>query len=255
MITDRDSKSPWRKKNLYVWGAYVFVIVLMAGASALAHLVFGHGAASFGKEHLVSGVFTALVTILLLAMGRLYLKKRASAEDALRESEERYRDLFENASDLIQIITPEGIISYVNPAWRENLGYREDEISSLSFLNVVHPEDRARFAGFFQQLMSGKKINNVETRFITKKGRDVILVGNIDCNFRDGKPVMFRGIFHDITERKNAEVAQQSSIEELEFKTKELESAYLKIETDRNNLRSALDLFSEIIGEVCSTIW
>src|SRR5262249_30870238 len=51
------------------------------------------------------------------------------AEDELRRSEERFRDLFENASDLIQQVTPQGMIVFANRAWRDTLGYGEHEVA------------------------------------------------------------------------------------------------------------------------------
>ncbi len=194
------------------------------------------------------GVFTGAMIFITLRI--LPLRTIQKAEEALRESEERYRDLFESASDLIQIINPNGSIAYVNRSWLKARGYAEEEAIGLSFLNVVHPEERARFADMFKLLMSGQKIDTFETRFITRDEKTIMVAGSIDCHLKDGKPVAFRSIFRDITKRKEAEATLQRTVEELENKTAELESAYIRIQKDRNNLSSALDIFSGIITEV-----
>ena len=194
------------------------------------------------------GVFTGAMIFITLRI--LPLRTIQKAEEALRESEERYRDLFDSASDLIQIINPNGSIAYVNRSWLKAMGYAEEEASGLSFLNVVHPEERARFADMFKLLMSGQKIDTFETRFITRDAKTIMVAGSIDCHLKDGKPVAFRSIFRDITKRKQAEEDLQKTVEELQDKTEELESAYIRIQKDRNNLSSALDIFSGIITEV-----
>jgi diguanylate cyclase (GGDEF)-like protein/PAS domain S-box-containing protein len=133
--------------------------------------------------------------------------KRKRTEEALRESEERYRDLLENANDLIQSVTPEGSLIYVNRAWRETLGYSEDEIPGLSLMDVIHPDSKAHCAETFQRVMAGEDIERVEAMFVAKDGRTITVEGNINCRFKDGKPVATRGIFRDITQRKQAEEA------------------------------------------------
>jgi PAS domain S-box-containing protein len=137
---------------------------------------------------------------------------------ALRESEERYRDLFENANDLIQSITLDGRFLYVNRAWRETLGYSNGEISQMAVLDVIHPDSKALCLQVFQRVKSGEKIDQFETEFITKDGKVISLEGSLNCRVIDGKPVAVRGIFRDVTARKLAEVAlrhQQKQTERL----------------------------------------
>ncbi|TMA52772.1 MAG: PAS domain S-box protein, partial [Deltaproteobacteria bacterium] len=88
------------------------------------------------------------------------------AEEALKESEERYRDLFENANDLIQSVGPDGHFVYVNRAWREALRYTEAEISHLSFLDILSPKSHAHCIDIFQGVMAGEKIDKVEAVFL-----------------------------------------------------------------------------------------
>ncbi|MBU4303998.1 MAG: PAS domain S-box protein, partial [Candidatus Omnitrophica bacterium] len=129
------------------------------------------------------------------------------AEEALRESEEKYRDLWENVNDLIQSVTPEGSFVYVNKAWKETLGYSEEEVSTLSLFNIIHPDSQAHCVELFKRLMSGEKIEQFEVMFLTRNGETIMLEGSANCRFVDGKPVVTRTILRDITERKKAEEA------------------------------------------------
>lgn len=136
-----------------------------------------------------------------------------STEEALKQSEDSYRDLLDNASDLIQSVAPDGSFLYVNRAWKEILGYGDEEIALLKIFDVISPECRSHCSLLFQQIMSGKTIPRVEVQFAAKGGRTVVLEGSINCNFKDGKPVATRGIFRDITERKAMERELQQSEE------------------------------------------
>ncbi|MCH8051342.1 MAG: PAS domain S-box protein, partial [Chloroflexi bacterium] len=94
------------------------------------------------------------------------ITERRQAQQALQESEERYRDLFENASDLVQIVALDGSLMYVNRAWREALGYSEEEIPGLSLLDIIHPDARAECSEMFQKVMTGEKRERVEFTFL-----------------------------------------------------------------------------------------
>jgi PAS domain S-box-containing protein len=131
--------------------------------------------------------------------------ERKEAEEKLRESEERYRDLFENASDLIQSVTLDQHFVYVNKAWREALGYNQKEISSLVLWDIVHPDYLQKCKETFRTVISGKAVNNVETVFVAKDGRPLHVEGNANAVFKEGKVIATRGIFRDITERKETE--------------------------------------------------
>lgn len=138
------------------------------------------------------------------------LTARKKNERALRESEERYRDLFENTADLIQNAGPDGRLLYVNPAWRKTLGYGTDEIFRLNVIDIIHPEQRPRCREMFRRIIAGEKVEKIETAFLAKDGRKVLVAGNASCKYAEGKPLYTRGIFHDITERKELELRLRS---------------------------------------------
>ena len=136
-------------------------------------------------------------------------------EQALRESEERYRDLFENAGDLIQGIAPDGSILFVNRAWREAFGYSEEETRCLKLTDIIHASSMAHCMEAFHRVIRGVPARNVEATFVTRDGHEIILEGNADCHFVDGKPHSTRAIFRDITEKKRVSEALRQANEEL----------------------------------------
>ena len=179
--------------------------------------------------HPASEFLAALADALLLALlvtPLLYLfinrpllrhiAERHQIEEALRDSQERFRDLFENTTDLIQSIDPSGRFLYVNPAWRRALGYGEEEIGRLNIFDILAPEEAAHCQTAFGEVMAGKTIDRIETVFLAKDGRRVMVEGNDSAKLKDGKPAYTRSIFHDITARKEAEAEMARLIAELQ---------------------------------------
>jgi PAS domain S-box-containing protein len=133
------------------------------------------------------------------------VSERKRADRALRESEERYRDLFDNASDLVCMAAPDGALLYVNKAWQQGTGYGEDEISRLQLLQLVHPECQAYYREVLERVLSGERLDHVELVLVPKLGAPITVEGNLSCTFKDGEPSVLRGIYRDVTERKRVE--------------------------------------------------
>ena len=163
------------------------------------------------------------------------VSERARNEKALRESEQRYRDLFENAHDLIQIVQPDGRLLYVNRAWRQTFGYLKEEIDGLSIFDLISPDCHAHCHEVFQRIISVEDVHYIDTVFVARDGRKIIIEGNACCKFQDGRPVVTQCIFRDVTEKKKME-------EEL-LKGQKLESVGVfagGIAHDFNNLLTAI---------------
>jgi two-component system cell cycle sensor histidine kinase/response regulator CckA len=133
------------------------------------------------------------------------VSERKRADRALRESEERYRDLFDNASDLVCMAAPDGALLYVNQAWQEGTGYSEDEIARMQLLDIIHPENRAHFSEVLRRVLGGERLDHVELVLMPKEGTPITVEGNLSCTFKDGQPLVVRGIYRDITDRKRVE--------------------------------------------------
>ena len=133
------------------------------------------------------------------------VSERKRADRALRESEERYRDLFDHASDLVCMAAPDGSLLYVNQAWKDGLGYNEEEIGRMQLLDIVHPECRARYNEVLTRVLDGDRLDHVELIFVPKAGAAITVEGNLSCTFKDGHPAVVRGIYRDVTERKRVD--------------------------------------------------
>ncbi len=147
--------------------------------------------------------FIQMMRIVSAQLGQ-YIERK-SAEDRLKESQERYRDIFENASDLIQSVAADGSFLYVNIAWQTTLGYDADEVSRLKLFDIVHPDSRPHCQTILTRVNAGEAVRNVQTTFVTKDGRAVDVEGNVSASLKDGELIATRGIFRDITERKAVE--------------------------------------------------
>ncbi|TVU52262.1 MAG: PAS domain S-box protein [Arthrospira sp. PLM2.Bin9] len=135
---------------------------------------------------------------------------------ALAESEEKYRDLFENASDLIQSFGMDGSFIYVNRAWKQTLGYTESEISNLTIFDIIHPDNKFHFLQILARLVRGELVDSLKAEFITKDGKKISVEGSINCKLEDGKAIATRAILRDITERLLTEAALQHEREQTE---------------------------------------
>ena len=139
-------------------------------------------------------------------------------QEALRASEERYRDLFENATDLIQSVDAEGRFQYANNTWCSTLGYNKEEVQTLTLQDVLHPEEADRYSSWRKKLLAGEGSAPIVTRFRTKDGRTVHIQGNSSVRYVDGVPVATRSIFRDITE----EVLAREKVKDHEAKQRAL---------------------------------
>jgi len=127
--------------------------------------------------------------------------------ECLWESEATYRDLLDNANDLIQCVAPDESFVYVNAAWKRTLGYTNDDLDKLTLFDVIHPESLDHCRATFRKVLAGEPVQRVEVRLRTKDGRTIVAEGSTNCKFAKGQPVSTRGIFRDITDRKQAEQA------------------------------------------------
>ena len=201
-----DLSAMLRGKNI----AAPFVVIKETGAEDIAVRCLESGTAHFIKRtdpYLYR--LPALVDALI---------KQAESENARRlierkliESEERYRDIFDNTSDLIQCIAPDGTFVYTNKTWRTVMGYTEQEVESLNLLDVLHPDSMVCCQDRFARLLNGETLSCIDFKFLSKSGQTIHLSGDCGSIIKEGTTISTRGIFKNVTDTVNTEEALKRS--------------------------------------------
>jgi len=133
------------------------------------------------------------------------ITEQKAAEKALRESEERYRELFENANDVIYTHDLEGKFTSLNKAGERLSGYTREEASHMDVLSVVAPEYIERATEMIQSKINNEDPTQYEIEILTKEGERVLVEVSTRIIYEDGMPHSIQGIARDITERRRAE--------------------------------------------------
>jgi len=139
----------------------------------------------------------------------LDMSERRRVLDALRATEERFRNAFAHATTGMAISGTDRRLVEVNAAYCEITGYSETELAQLDFLSITHPDDRAENIRLWDQLMAGETPSIVcEKRYIRKNG-DVVWARNSVSRLDRGatEPAQVVALVEDITERKRAEAS------------------------------------------------
>lgn len=147
------------------------------------------------------------------------------ANQALRESEERYRELFENANDIVFTTDLKGNFTSINKAGERATGYGRDEAPSKTFAEVVPPEYSDIARRMIERKTIGKTPTTHELELLSRDGRRVPLEVSTRLILHENTPVGVQGIARDITERRRAQDALRKSNEALEEQAKNIAHA------------------------------
>jgi len=184
----------------------------------------------------------------LFGMGR-DITERKQAEEAVRQSEERYRAVVETAPDVVYAISDKGVFASLNPAFEAITGWARTEWLGKSFAPLVHPEDASLAVEMFQKVLRGDKPPPYELRILSKSGK--YLVGEFTSTpyIRDGKVAGKLGIVRDITERKRAEKALRQG----EVRLERINRCLLELGPNfDSNINRLTALCGELLGATCA---
>ncbi len=142
------------------------------------------------------------------------LDKRKQAEESLQTSERRFRDFFENAPIGFHIFGPDQIITDINDAELEMIGYARDEIvGKKTWADLIVPVQKKQFQQHWHDIITKGSVRNLEYSLVHKKGHRIDVILNASSRFDEkGQLINTRGSVLNITKRKRAEEAMQSII-------------------------------------------
>ena len=169
--------------------------------------------------------------------------RRKRAEEALRASEARLRDLVEANSDWVWEVDAEGRYTYASPRVRALLGYEPTEVIGRTPFDLMPPEEAERVGAIFADICRRRvPFSELENTNLHKDGRSVVLETSGVPVFEDnGRLLGYRGIDRDITARKRAEA--------------EREQLHREVEAQRQRFRSAIDSAPAAIAVVRASDW
>jgi len=143
------------------------------------------------------------------------VSERSKTEEVLRESEERYRLLFENLNDVVYSLDEESRITSISPSVERVLGYRPEELigRKIDELNLLTPESLDRAFANAMRILSGEKLPPAIHEFIAKDGTRRFGEVSGAPLMKEGKVIALIDIARDITERRQAEQELRESEE------------------------------------------
>ncbi len=151
--------------------------------------------------------------------------ERKQAQARLSESERRYRDLFENANDIVLSFDLEGRFTAVNKTAQLVSGYSSDELLAMKMDDLVVPEDVERIREIVSGMLAGVYSGQHDLTAIAKDGRRVELEIASRLIFESGRPLGFQSIARDVTGRKESERRLEQYARALSRKNDELSEA------------------------------
>ncbi len=164
---------------------------------------------------------------------KLEIEERKKIEQALRDSEKKYRHVIENATEIIYVTNSTGKIAYVNDAALESSGYTLSEIWEKNYFDLIHPDYRNKIKRqLFKQYISKKLTSFTEFPIYSKSGKIIWWSQNNNLMIEKGKFIGFQIIARDITKRKNAEEALKKSEELYRNFVEDINEIYYTVDED-----------------------
>jgi PAS domain S-box-containing protein len=164
-----------------------------------------HNRVQFKKEEVDTLIAIGNQIGIAIENAHLYQQERDTAE-RLRTSEERYRELFENAHDAILVHRLDGDIISVNTAAARLTGYSVDELLTMNINALLTPEYRKASGQILARMRDGEQVDQLyEQKIVTKQGTEAVLMVAANVVKEGDKPFGYQYIARDVTQEKRME--------------------------------------------------
>ncbi len=161
------------------------------------------------------------------------ITERRRAEEALRESQERYERLVESAPDLIVHIDSNGRLAFMNAYALHRLGYAQDEVLGRDFWEFLAPESIPIGQAAFEKARTGEPVKDVEITLQAKNGEMTLFELRSIPSFIEGEFLGGVAILRDITERKRVEEALKQSEGKFRHLVEDISDGYIVLRGER----------------------
>jgi len=222
---------------------------LLVSALAIKALLEGRGpfvvSTTERDSLMLIGSYIGIVAVTNMMLAAAAIERRW-AEDALRKSEEMFRLISENVSDLIAVTDADGRRLYNSPSYTNLLG-DPDQLTGTDAFAQIHPDDRERLKAIFQETIRSGKGLPAEYRFLVKDGtvRHIESVGNY-VRGDHGQPGKLVTVARDITKRKQIEAdlarARDEALTSARLKAEFLANMSHEIRTPMNGILGMTNL-------------
>lgn len=191
------------------------------------------------------------------------ITERKLAAEALRNSEEQFRSLIENSSDIITILSDTGIIFYLSPSIERSFGYRSEELIGKNISELIHPDDLPGFFDVFIRKIQDPNITSSKEFRARHKDGTWRILESIGKKLPHGLVVTGMVLnSRDITERKRDEEQIRSSLHEKEVLLREIHhrvknnmqvlSSLLRLQSDFCKDKNVIEMFNESRNRIIS---
>jgi PAS domain S-box-containing protein len=225
------------------------------GGATIGALVLGAGEVDYFKDDEIQLMSAVAGHLSFTLQGLQKEDQRLQAENALRESEGRFRGMFAAAAIGIAISTPRGCFLSANEAYCKMLGYTEEELQVRDFASLTHPDDLTLNLELRDDLLAGRRESFVmEKRYLPKGGGILWIRASVSATrSASGEVTSFIVVSEDITQKKVAETALRQS----EERSRQMSAQLAKVLDSSLDVICTFDVDGRFlqVSAACEKIW